>query len=774
VTGPYTSADRTGASAFSITSDLVSYTTEFGSFAQYEVGVVKINRQTGKPEDVYVYYGVGQDETTGLAAKETNDGKKVLAISGHFVGSLTADYGDGLKETIYNSNAEGTEDFVLHPNSVKNGFDDGFVIKADAETGSAKWLIRYPNATKDAETVGVDVDADGNVYGAGYACNLVSENSTEVVCNGFVAKFAASDGAIVWDKEFTDLGAAMWLVYDETDNSLYVTGTTSYKGNPTADDESDAKVHDSCSYDVCAVTMRLSAADGTVEWVRTVEGSPRWNYFDQTGDIRLSASDNDGPYIYVALDDAGENGEVSLNAGTPYAGCLDEGGLLTPEFEIRRNKLVDNTDCPPNSTFVSRDDANAFIASDAANDASCGKGKFKADACIMKYHKYTGLPVWGSDVPPVASLVPSVDGLSVMAVGFYYAANAAFDSVRLPDYNGVEGAYNAKLNAATGKGEFVMHSGGANKDRPYDAVGSPEGDIYIVGYTQSAVIDWGGTLVTKIIEEGVDQNDDVGTAFQMGKVASRTSEYQFFAVKLAASVNGTTPNCIESCSTDGGIATSTIKAGNCFIDNICYNDTATAEIFGRPCLVCDVDESQTGWSFGPTVGEQKCFIDNVCRDDDEFLKYRESRSNTYTSLCQRCSPTLNATSWSVAPDFLLVPGELPPNDCIFKNSKSPTTGPTAAPTTPPTKNPTAAPTTPPTKNPTAAPTKPPTKNPTQSPTLTDKIVAPAKTDDDGLSGGAKAGIAIGAIVGVGAIALLAITWFRSKSGKERGYENDMA
>ena len=559
VTGPYTSADPTGASAFVITSDLISYTTEFGSFAQYEAGVVKINRTNGRPEDVFVYYGEGQDETTGLATKETSNGDKVIAVSGHFVGSLRADHSDGTSTTIYNSNAEGTEDYVQHPNAVKNGFDDGFVISADAETGKAKWIVAHPKSTKDAETVGIDIDAVGNIYGSGYSCNLIEGD--EVECNGFVAMFAAADGSIVWEKSFNDLGAAMWLVYDGTDNSLYVTGTTSYKG-----EASDSKVHDACNHDVCAVTMRLSANNGDVDWVRTVQGSPRWNFFDQTGDIRLS-SEEDGPYIYVALDDAGEDGPISIDEGTPYAGCLDADNVLTPEYLINPTKVVTADDCSPGDTFVSRDDTNAFSASAANTGAMCGNGHEAVDSCIMKYHKYTGLPIWGTDHPPVASIVPSTDGLSLMAVGFYYPDWGQFDSVLLPNYNGIEGAYNAKLNAATGRGEYVMHSGGVSKDRPYDAVGSPEGDIYIVGYTQSAVVNWGGTLQTKIIEEGEDQNDDVGTAFQDGNVSSKTKEYQFFAVKLAASEPGPTPSCIESCSVDSGVASHTIKDGTCYIDN---------------------------------------------------------------------------------------------------------------------------------------------------------------------------------------------------------------
>ncbi len=787
VTGPYTVADPTGSSAFSITSDLISYTTEFGSFAQYEVGVVKINRMSGRPEDVFVYYGEGQDETTGLATKVTNNGEKVLAISGHFVGSLRADHEDGTATTIYNSNAEGTADYVQHPNAVKNGFDDGFVISADADTGKAKWIVAHPKSTKDAETVGIDVDEDGNIFGAGYSCDIiVNDSSEETVCNGFVAKFAAEDGAVLWEEVFTDLGAAMWLVYDETDRSLYVTGTTSYKGDAT-----DSKLHNACNHEVCAVTMRLSATDGNVEWVRTLKGSPRWNFFDQTGDIRL-ASEQDGPYIYVALDDAGEEGEVTLDEGTPYAGCLDTtNGNVTPEYLINPNKLVTAEDCPSQSTFVSREAENAFRASAATTGTSCGKGHDAADACVMKYHKYTGLPVWGTDLPPVASIVPSVDGLSVTAVGFYYPSWGYFDSVVLPDYNGVEGAYNARLDASTGQGEYVMHSGGVSKDRPYDAVGSPEGDIYIVGYTQSAVINWGGTLQTKIIEEGEDQNDDAGTAFQMGKVSSKTGEYQFFAVKLASSEPAPTPFCIETCSETGGVASRTLKPGTCFIDNRCYLEGATSEIFGRPCLVCDPDVSQTEWSYGPTLGIQDCFIDNVCREEGDFLAYRESRRVTHISECQVCDPVQDMSGWSVAPDFELIGGGAnPPNDC--RSTKQATDSPTAVvvddTTSSPTRNPTKRPFTLfPTPNPTRNPTRLPTSAPqipstpsNPSPTMPSGPSSPVSNsirgngndETDSLSTGALAGIVVGSVAA--AVLLVGTVVYYKRMNRHYGIEKNFA
>merc|ERR1712176_1125529 len=586
----------------------------------------------------------------------------------------------------------GTADFVLHPNAITNGYDDGFVISADGETGDANWMIAYPLSNRDSQTVGVDVDGDGNIYGAGYSCNSIDGSRTDedatVVCNGFVAKFAAEDGAILWEKQFSELGASMWIVYDKDDESLYVTGTTSYFGT-SSDKETDTKDHRHCKHEICGVTMRLSAADGTVEWVRTTKGSPRWNIFDNTGDIELAES-TDGPYVYVAMDDIAEDGDISmLDEGSPYAACRNNNdGRLTPEYQITMTKAMTASDCPENSTFIPRtDEANALPASFANTGAKCGLGHESADGCVMKYHKYTGLPVWGTDVSPVTGLVPSADGKSVMIAGYYWKSN--FDDVALPSYNGVEGSYNAKLDASTGKGIFVQHSGGVGKTRVYDIVGDAAGDLFMVGYTQSSVVHWGGSLKTKIIEEGFNQDDDVGTAFQYGKQSTQTGEYQFFAVKLGAEPSkAEPPSCIETCDLENGAASPIIKNGSCFIDNVCYPAGETAEIFGRTCLVCDPSQSQTEWSYSSDVGVNSCFIDNVCYDKGDAYSYRKSRSEIIESECQVCEPSMNHAAWSVKPGFQLASGIdiEPPSDCLAVGSSSsssnlrPTARPVARPT----------------------------------------------------------------------------------------------
>ena len=75
--------------------------------------------------------------------------------------------------------------------------------------------------------------------------------------------------------------------------------------------------------------------------------------------------------------------------------------------------------------------------------------------------KYTGLPIWGSGIHPIAALVPSVDGKSIMATGWYWGESNEknmgnhFDSVALPDYNGIEGGKSFLILFISSCPEFI-------------------------------------------------------------------------------------------------------------------------------------------------------------------------------------------------------------------------------------------------------------------------------------------------------------------------------
>ena len=57
-------------------------------------------------------------------------------------------------------------------------------------------------------------------------------------------------------------------------------GTTTYFGKMGDGVEKPLpKENAHCAHDTCAATLRLSAANGAVDWVRTAQGLPRWNFW---------------------------------------------------------------------------------------------------------------------------------------------------------------------------------------------------------------------------------------------------------------------------------------------------------------------------------------------------------------------------------------------------------------------------------------------------------------------------------------------------------------
>jgi len=623
--------------------------------------VAKLDATTGVPENIFIWEGDGLDETTGLAVKGG-----VLAVSGHFTGKLTAKLADGTSKTIQNSNiaegafADNADQF--HPNtkdvSGHSGVDDGFVIKASATDGVADWIVRYPESNKDAQIIDVDIDNDGNVYGAGYRC-AQAEGTESKVCDGVIAQFSKTDGAILWQTILPQLGAAIRMKFDAEDNSLYITGSTTFSGFPLKDPKSNSL----CNHETCSVVIRMSATSGTVEWERTLQGSARWGVFGQNGGVGLAGA-ADGPYVYVAVDDTGEDAATSLDAGTPYSGCKAADGTITPEYEISQTKVVTASDCPQNSEFVGRDDNEAFLASEAKTEVSCGDATM-GKSCVMKYHKYTGLPIWSHDAPEVSGLVPSSDGKSVHIGGWYTSRYGlpSFGSVAMPGYlreQGLDGKtggiYNAKISAITGIGEYVVSSGGGTKDRLNDMVGDSEGNIYNIGYHQNLVMRWGNNLITTMEEDMGESNPNTDNPTQ-------AIETQICVSKMAAAKE-IVPSCLSGC--EGNTDDATVESGSCFIDGKCYLAGGSTNAFGKSCFVCDPNVNQRQWTEGPEIGKTQCVIGGTCVKSGEIYYYQRRAWNSprVLSECRMCDPTQNALEWSIKAGYDFNKTDLvPPNDC---------------------------------------------------------------------------------------------------------------
>ena len=357
------------------------------------------------------------------------------------------------------------------------------------------------------------------------------------------------------------------------------------------------------------------------------------------------------------MKDAAKSGPVSLDSGTPYAGCKDDTtSVVTPAYEISMSKMVTAADCPAGSTFVATSSADAVWAASANTGVYCDGNT--ASGCVMKYHAYTGLPIWATTMDEVDAVVPMPDG-TLHAIGDD-REGAKFGSVSMPD-SVTDWVWHAVLNGTTGAGLSVQTFGDRSSNhgmtRTYDATATPGGDLVITGYTQATSIYFDDAFTVTYPEENKERN--------------------LFLFKVATSAPKVAPSCITSTST------CEIDANSCYIDGLCYADGDRVPEFsvdyedGNLCRKCNVTQSQTSWSEDPTiVGVSECFIDGACYKGNysgavaEWLTFEASGSTPVASVCQYCDPAKDKNAWSVVDGYTVFPGKNPPDDCRRERTSS--------------------------------------------------------------------------------------------------------
>ncbi len=104
------------------------------------------------------------------------------------------------------------------------GYDDCYTAKYAAADGALLWERRYNGpANQDDQALALAVDTSGNVVVAGYSLNTNNFHSSDY----YTAKYAASDGTLLWEKRY-DGPASGWdeakaLIVDSNGNAI-VTG----------------------------------------------------------------------------------------------------------------------------------------------------------------------------------------------------------------------------------------------------------------------------------------------------------------------------------------------------------------------------------------------------------------------------------------------------------------------------------------------------------------------------------------------------------------------
>lgn len=202
-----------------------------------------------------------------------------------------------LWQTIWNSTGNGPDQayaMTLDPagNVIATGYEwngsDGDIktIKFDGRSGAIVWETSIAG-TPGGNDFGIYISTDksGNAYVGGSTWNGVDDDMRTV-------KYAAGDGAVIWDRTFAGPGNGPDYVFAlavDPAGNVIVTGESRTLNNPLGDP--DWK------------TIKYAAADGAIAWEKTAAGIP--GGLDIPTDIAIDAAGNAVVIGYVSVDAAG-------------------------------------------------------------------------------------------------------------------------------------------------------------------------------------------------------------------------------------------------------------------------------------------------------------------------------------------------------------------------------------------------------------------------------------------------------------------------------------
>jgi len=251
-----------------------------------------------------------------------------------------------------------------------NELSDLYTAKYAAADGALLWEKRYHGpANRNDFAVAVAVDGNSNVIVTGTSATSGS-NSNGFINDYYTAKYAAADGALLWEKRYNgpanrdDFPTAMSV---DADGNVVVTGYSARTGS----------LNSGFIYDYC--TVKYSAMDGTLLWEQRYHGPA-----DGSDGARSVAVDRKGNVIVTGSSIGGAGGTEFYTA--KYATA--DGALL---WEKRYHSPAGLGDRP---TAVRVDgDGNVVVTGSSATSGS-NNDDFINDYYTAKYAAADGALLW--------------------------------------------------------------------------------------------------------------------------------------------------------------------------------------------------------------------------------------------------------------------------------------------------------------------------------------------------------------------------------------------
>ena len=395
--------------------------------------------------------------------------------------STTSDTAVAVFATGYTSSAAGGQDI--------------YTAKYDPVTGALLWAKTFNGAANlNDQGSAIAVDSSGNVVITGYTTKTSTD--TDV----YVAKYASSDGTLLWQKTYAGAGnnidVGVGVAVDASDNVAVVgygvnasagmdvfaarysaDGSTTYftklidGGNQHTDEASSVALNSAGNLVVAGyasnasnnkdfLVMQLDATTGSTQWKYTFNGS-------------VSADDQAYSVAVNAADEAVATGYVRSSTYDLYTVKLSSSGSLVWQKQW-------------NGPYGSSD-AGYKVVVDSNSDVIVGGTSYRSASLsagyVAKYSNADGTLVWERRFDGTASLQDSVNSLdvdvsnNVVATGYLQNSAGNYD------------VQTSKMFAADGSLAWQkLYNNAASKDDVGVAVAiSPDGNVYAGGYaTESA------------------------------------------------------------------------------------------------------------------------------------------------------------------------------------------------------------------------------------------------------------------------------------------------
>ena len=387
---------------------------------------------------------------------------------------------------------------------------DYYTVKYAATDGAEVWAVRYtsPESHNDIP-IGVAVDAAGNVVVTGSSFEVASQ------FDGYTAKYAAANGALLWEKRYNNPGSSYddvsGLALDASGN-VVITGDSQTRGGPDF-----------------MFLVKYSAVNGSMAWEKRVPAPAT-----QDGSARGRA---------VAVDDSGNvivTGELvlsSVNRDFYTAKHASANGSLL--WEVRQGKVGSGQDL---GRAVTVDGAGNIIVTGSSQGSGTDRDFYTA-----KYAANTGSLIWAARYNGLANDEDTGSDVAVDAEGNVIvtgtSSNGVNDDVCTVKYAAATGSllwerrYNGPGNLQDSGGAVTVDGSGNVIVASSSANPGGNGDIYIAKY---AALD--GALLWERRYNGTGNNIDWPAAVKVdanndvvvtGASRGTTSSMDFYTAKHA-------------------------------------------------------------------------------------------------------------------------------------------------------------------------------------------------------------------------------------------------